>query len=264
FNTWSHRFVVYDATALFPGVVALVLAGGALVTGVAVRDRRARACLAIAFVGFILSFGPQTPVYTLAYHAFPLMHAVRAASRFAVLVLFGIAALAGFGLASLLPPIERRSTRGHTLARAVVAAAIVFANLEALRAPITYVPFRGIPRIYEVLRTEPDPVVAAELPMYRAPDIARNARYELHSTRYWKPLVNGYSGIVPAAYEARAEALRGFPNDASREALHAAGVTHVIVHLDAFGELPPALNRVEWLVPLATSRNIRIYRLRSR
>ncbi|MBI2835790.1 MAG: hypothetical protein HYX76_15325, partial [Acidobacteria bacterium] len=124
FNTWSHRFVVYDATALFPGVVALVLAGGALVTGVAVRDRRARVCLAIAFVGFILSFGPQTPVYTLAYHAFPLMRAVRAASRFAVLVLFGIAALAGFGLASLLPPIERRSTRGHTLARAVVAAAI--------------------------------------------------------------------------------------------------------------------------------------------
>src|SRR4029077_14232084 len=54
FDLWSSRF--FFGTALFPGALALLLTAVALARKVAFRDPRARMCLAIAVVGFVLSF----------------------------------------------------------------------------------------------------------------------------------------------------------------------------------------------------------------
>jgi hypothetical protein len=51
----------------------------------------------------------------------------------------------------------------------------------------------------------------------------------LGSTRFWKPIVNGYSGFKPPSLYANVEALRGFPDDRSMARLKELGVTHVVV-----------------------------------
>jgi hypothetical protein len=137
-------------------------------------------------------------------------------------------------------------------------------NAEALRAPITFLPFDGIPRIYQALGDSSVDAVA-EFPFYPPPAIHRNARYVLNSTAHWKPLVNGYSGFVPAGYAGIAEALRDFPDDRSRAELRRLGVTHVVVHLDAYGgnagAMASALSAARWLELAAAGSGVRVYRL---
>jgi hypothetical protein len=87
----------------------------------------------------------------------------------------------------------------------------------------------------------------------------------LNSTAHWKPLVNGYSGFVPAGYPGIAAALRDFPGDRSRAELQRLGVSHVVVHLDAYrgraGEVVSSLNAATWLTLVASGNQIRVYRL---
>jgi hypothetical protein len=137
-------------------------------------------------------------------------------------------------------------------------------NAEALRAPLTYRPFDGIPRIYQTLR-EPTVGAVAEFPLFGAADVLRNAPYVLNSTSHWKPIVNGYSGFVPRSYPAIADALRPFPGGGSEAELRRLGVTHVVVHLDAYGnragEMASALSAAAWLRLVASDRDIRVYRV---
>ena len=82
-------------------------------------------------------------------------------------------------------------------------------NLEALRAPLAYREFPGIPAIYDVLRDEPQAVVI-ELPFYGRGGFFGNARYMINATRHRHPLVNGYSGFAPPGLEATAETMRAW------------------------------------------------------
>ena len=54
----------------------------------------------------------------------------------------------------------------------------------------------------------------------RDSDLHGHAKYMLHSTFHWMPLINGYSDYIPPEFVDRAQVLRGFP---SREAFQAAG-----------------------------------------
>ena len=93
YAAWSRPF--FQADALFPGVLASGLAGVAVATGAAWRDRRARMFLAITVAAVPLSFGPALPLYGLIYETVPLLQGVRGAARFGQLALVGLAALAG-------------------------------------------------------------------------------------------------------------------------------------------------------------------------
>src|SRR6185436_14367689 len=106
---------------------------------------------------------------------------------------------------------------------------IAAANLEALRAPFEYRRFEGIPRLYTLLSAEPRAVLA-EVPFYRPQDVFENAEYVLNSTAHWRPLMNGYSGYVPASYVEYAKTFWYFPQTPAIEAMRRAGVTHVMVH----------------------------------
>jgi hypothetical protein len=258
YAAWSHRYLD-GAAALFPGFTALVLAGIALTRGRAWSDPRARMCALAGLAGLALSFGPALPGYAWLYRAFPLLQGVRAAARFGFLALIGVAVLAAFGAAWL----ERRWGR-HRAWPALAALMLVAIHGEALRAPMTYRPYDGIPQVYDTIAADPSAVVA-EFPFFPVEGVFRNASYMLNSTTHWKPLVNGYSGFTPPSYVDNARALRGFPDDAARARLRSLGVTYVVVHFDAYGGrrdgVAAALAGTPWLSAVASARDVRVYRV---
>ena len=215
--------------SLFPGVVAAALA----LAGVVLWRRRPRPhlwiALALAIVGLVLSFGPATPVYAVFHALVPFASAVRAASRFGVLWLTGIAMLAAFGTAAL-------GLRWPRAAAGVATMALALVNAEAFRGPVPFVPATSLSPVYDRLAGLPDGVVA-EMPFWWNPiDVPRNADYMLGSTRHWKPLLNGYSGFTPASYRRRADTLWYFPfRAASFDVLRDAGVRYVVLHLGEYG-----------------------------
>lgn len=215
---WSQPF--FRGDALFPGVTAILLVLTALVTGVAVKDRRARMCLAVTVACACLSFGVNFPPYPWLFRHVPLFDGLRAVIRFGHVALLAFAAVAGFGASWWLARVASRRTK-----LAVAAAMIVAVNVEAWRGPLWYFQYQGIPRIYKSLASAPNAVVA-HFPMSGQ---VLNARYMLASTLHWKPMLNGYSGYVPRSYGERLQRLGGFPDAAAVEYLRSAGVTHVVV-----------------------------------
>jgi hypothetical protein len=257
---WSHRFAE-GTTALFPGVAALLLAVTGMAAAPGWRDARIRMVAAFGVAGAALSFGPALPGYAALYRWLPILQGVRGAARFGFLALAAVAVLAGFGVAALAA-----RWRGRRWWPAAVAGIVIAVNAEALRAPLVFRPFEGIPRIYASLGDESVRAVA-EFPFATPATIVRNAPYVLNSTAHFKPLVNGYSGFVPPRYADIADALRDFPDARSRARLTALGVTHVVVHLDAYGERAPgmiaALDSTPWLALTASEARIRVYRVTS-
>jgi hypothetical protein len=218
---WSSHFFVRDA--LFPGFAALVLAASALAT-VAIRDRRARMLVAVGAAAFYLSFGTHAPAYAWLYLHVPLFDAIRAPVRFGQVALFALAGLAGFGTAWWLAKLS--NARGRMAAGALL---LVLVNAEALRAPLGWVEYQGRPKIFNRLADQPSAIVAC-FPFYSQPgSVGGNAQYMLWSTANWRPMLNGYSGLMPRSFYRNAEGVKAFPLPESLQYLHEAGVTHVVV-----------------------------------
>ncbi len=222
FDTWSHRF--FDRDALFPGLIGSALALTALLSGAAWADRRARMAVAFGVLAFCLSFGPAFPLYETVGRIFPIMAGVRGAARFGQLFLAAIAILAGFGLTRIQPHRRRPAILlGWVL--------ILGVHLEALRAPINYRVFPGLSPIFDSLK-EADGALVACFPFPPAREAFHNVDCMLASTRFWKPLVNGYSSFIPERYNRSAAALVAFPEENTLPYLRDLGVTHVIVFTD--------------------------------
>jgi hypothetical protein len=143
------------------------------------------------------------------------------------------------------------------MAALVGMAAIALVTVEAVRAPIGLTPARPVPSVYHALALEPRAVVA-EYPMHAPFAIALNAEYMLYSTRHWKPMVNGYSGFLPASYRDNWPRLNAFPEPAALESLVTLGVTHVVVH--GSGRIAAA-ERVRGLTRVVSTPELAIYRL---
>jgi hypothetical protein len=250
FSVWSHRF--FERDALFPGVVASLLVITAVVRGVAWTDRRARMAVAFGLLAFVLSFGPAFPLYGALSTLLPIMAGIRGAVRFGQLFLAAVAILAGFGLALLYRRPGRRA-----IALGVV---LVFAaHLEALRAPMQYRAFTGIPPIFDNLGTRNRDVIAC-LPFPQPRYAFENVDCMLASTRFWLPLVNGYSSFIPESYNRHAAALAAFPETTSLEYLRQLGVTKVIVFTDKLSA--PRLAQLDQRPELSLwkgDRSVRIY-----
>jgi hypothetical protein len=217
---WSRRY--FQGDALFPGFVALALAVAG-VCSAGMRDARARMLLAIALVSFALSFGPAFPPYRLLYYIYPLLQGIRGAVRFGQFTLVAIGMLAGFGIAALQERVQRR------VALPLALALVVGVNAEALRAPLGYTPFAGIPPVYASLQHIGSRSVLAFFPFYESARFHLNAPYMLASTGSWQPMLNGYSGFKPASYYEHVKRLASFPDQSSIDYLLGLGVTHVIV-----------------------------------
>jgi hypothetical protein len=262
-SLWSRSFAGSGKAANFPGIVATALACVTLVTGVAWRDRRARMALFIMVGCVVLSVAPRLPGYELLWRLAPILRVVRVMAHFGQVALVALAILAGFGVAWL----ERRwgMRRGWIVAAATL---VILVNGEALRAPYAYTPFTGIPAVYQPLRKEAHAAIA-DLPLYPRRAIFGNTGAMLASTIHWHPIVNGYSGFIPPSYYRIFDALRGFPDERALSALHALGITHVVIRRDEFIGLHgraqyDAIAKTHLLEPYSMSDAIQIYRLHKR
>ena len=197
-----------------------------------------------------LSLGPEPqslgrPIelaapYRLLYDHVPGFDGLRVPARFAMIGIFMLAVLAGYGAAVL--------ARFRPGRRALVVLAAAFL-LESTHVPFVvngmtplldfntpearlYRPSRA-PAIYHEMARQATASVVVELPLGQ-PDFDLRAMY--YSTVHWRPVVNGYSGIFPPHYGRLIPALSEIPRhaDVSLQALRATGATHVILHEAAY------------------------------
>ncbi len=267
-STWSGRFFKDPIDSFFPGVVVIIFSCVAIVLTLG-RARDEEACLlqrrvlmlaAIGVAGVVLSLGTTTPVYGWMYRIFAPMQGLRAAARFGNLFLLAMSALAGLGLAQM----RRRYPRSGAAAVLAITA-VVIANVEAARAPFEYRRFAGVPHLYRLLADQPR-VVLAEVPFYPRQAVFENAEYVLNSTAHWRPLMNGYSGYTPVTYVDYAAVFWYFPRDYAIDAMKRAGVTHVMVHPERFGQeandvLAAIEKRADFELLGVGQRGLRLYRL---
>jgi len=249
---WGKRFWAGDA--LFPGITALVLA---IVGAFGWRDPRVRMLRVIALVAFALSFGPAFPPYRVLYQVFPLLTGIRGAVRFGQIVLAAIGILAGFGVAAMVYRLRPR------LAVPLAAACLIATNLEALRAPLYYSSYSGVPPVYDTLNDISRNAVLAFFPFYGPAQFHQNASFMLVSAKYGFPrMLNGYSGFKPASYYEAVEKLAPFPDAGSIQFLRDQGVTVVLV--DGRNMRAGSLANLEKfpeLTLIKTDGNLRIYLL---
>jgi hypothetical protein len=232
------------------------LAALAVLLIVSTRARHfARACATPVFafgtaavLAFWLSLGPTitslgrtlgTGPYAWLYEHVPGFASLRAPSRFGMLVELLLAVLAGFGALE----VEVRKGRG------ILALLGLAFLLEATAAPIPLNSFLKVwafrtpkaralggseaPGIYLWVSKLPKDAVVAEFP-FGSP--AYDVRYMFYSTRHWRRLLNGYSGIFPPSYPEQRQVLGPVLEDPDKAwgALRGSGATHVIVHESAY------------------------------
>ena len=233
---------------LFTGFVAVALAIFALWP----RLPQARVrifYLALTLMGLTLSLGPTLQAfgieggwlpYSTFYEWLPGFRSLRAPARFAVLVMLGLAVLAGFGLSWLLRALSPR------WARLVALSVAGLVSLEFFSAPLPFREFpREIPPVYQWLATQPEDVLIAELP---APGdsghLQREAVRVYYSTVHWQRMINGYSGFFPPGFWEQNLLLRTFPSRESLARLQELGVRYVILRGYSPADLAWVLQRL--------------------
>ena len=255
---WSATF--YEGrTALFPGVTGLILAGWAMLSMPARRDPRVRMAIAFGVMGVAFSFGTALPGYSVLHEALPLLSGLRNVARWGWLPLAAVAILAGFGVAA----VEKFNFRRWP---AIAMALALLVTIEAIRTPVGYTRFNGIPHLYDRFDGDAE-LVLAEFPFYSGANVSLNGPYVLANTRYFKPLLNGYSSFHPESFEARGRALNTFPSELALAELRAAHVTHVAVHTQPFerrygAAAVAAVDTIADLELVADEDGIRLYRLK--
>jgi hypothetical protein len=126
---WSAQFSE-GGNVLFPGALGLLLTAVAIARGDALRDRRARMCLAVGIAGVALSFGANLPGYSVLYAVMPLLHGIRATARFGVLATCAVAVLSGFGVVALRRAVPARAWSP------LAVVLVLLASFESLAAPL--------------------------------------------------------------------------------------------------------------------------------
>ena len=211
---------------LFPGVSIVLLAALGIWYG---RRADARptvtAMSTLVVVGFVLSLGPDgiRSVYAALHRYVFGFQAIRAPSRFAVLVSFGLATLAAIGWRELW---DRRNAILPSTVRWLPAAAVGVAAIEFLHVPVTLA--AAPPSKTDVgqwLQRATGPGAVAVLPL--TIDI-ENTSAMVQSLEHRRPLLNGYSGQRPAFYPSLVDALSAFPSDEALLALLESEVRFVV------------------------------------
>jgi len=229
-HDWMLAYLPRWVEVAFPGFVALGLGP---IGAWAARARGQRETLAIygglAALAFWASFGPAGGLYSVLYQAVPLFAWLRVPARFALIVIFGVSVLAGFG-ASALAAGARRFLSPATAIALVAAVAVV-----ELLVPSNLREMNGFEPVYRTLATLPRaPVI--EMPFYLEGMFQLHSKYMLYSTTHWMPLVNGYSDYIPPDFVAAAPTLAAFPSRAALKVLEPLGVRYAVFHMYGYNE----------------------------
>jgi hypothetical protein len=205
---------------------------------------------AVTVAGVILSMGPEGPVplYSWLHRGLFGMAAIRAVPRFSVLALLGVAVLAALAIRSL-------ETRQPRLARGLVVAALLAIGVEYSNGAIAYPPpppMRTSAGAWLSVQPGSGAVVCAPMRVWLA-----NTPCMLQSLEHRRPVVNGYSGIMPPFFEAMVEAANRLPDADALLAMHNIGVEYVVS--DGTLAVEPAFGEV--LVERARFDQQRVYQL---
>lgn len=244
YGAFSRRYALTwpNEVFLFPGVIALVLAGSALVGR---RLHFRTAALVITVTGFTLSLGPvlnfkrigwgQLPLpYDLLYRLVPGMNALRAPLRIAPLAMLGLALLAAIGWKRIAIGMRRRGLpRAATYAVALMLVGGLLAEYATGPTSAIAVPQLdpAFTPVAEWLAAQP-PSIVALLPNPRAAVAMTLATTGRHR------FVNGEAEVRPPARRALFRRLSTFPDPASVTALQLLGVN--LVALDRTGYIEEA------------------------
>ena len=211
---------------LFPGFVAIAIAGW----GLWAIERRRLTLLILGVVGFIISLGLNTPVYSALGSVLFIYNGLRAPARASILVFLAVAGLVAYGWSRLEGTMKGLAP----VATAVVAAALL---LEYSTVQSHWFVAGPTPAVYAWLAEQPRSVIV-ELPVTTADrfDVVPDGLYMFRSTVHWQPLLNGYSGFFPKSYLELTERMKTFPGEEAVAYLKQRGVDLVVIH---GGLMPP-------------------------
>ncbi|HTK29509.1 MAG TPA: hypothetical protein VL309_08160 [Vicinamibacterales bacterium] len=181
----------------------------------------------LAGLGFWASFGPTAGLYTVLYRLIPAFGLLRAPGRFALVVAFGLAVLAGIGVAALLARVRSANLVGCVVVAAAAAEFVV--PLQLPQAP-------PVDPVYRVLATLPrGPVI--EMPFYYpAVGLFQHTKYMVASTAHWMPLVNGYSDYIPPDFYDHVNLLAPFPSRDAFRILQPGHVRYAVFHMYGYND----------------------------
>jgi hypothetical protein len=222
---WPEAMVGLGTLAL--AFVGLWRGGGARLGG----RRLTGAYLGVALVMALLSLGPRMQLRPAADGGLPGLHlllagvvpgfeALRVPVRATAVAVLMLAVLAGFGVDALLARVRWRAA-----ALWVLGGVLVF---EIWHPMLHVVPVRWVsaapPAWQSWIEQQPGREPIVQLPLGSP---AGDARAMVLSTRHWRPLVNGYSGFLPAGYYLR-RVLASFPDERSQTLLRGLDVRYVV------------------------------------
>ncbi len=239
---WMLGGLVRSRALVYLGIVPMGLA--AIAALAALRPNRTRRTavlvfLSIALVGWLLCLGSHGEIwgvrvplpYAWLAAVIPGFASMRVALRFFLLVAFGVAGLAGVGLA------VARNWLGPVAALGLVAVTLWQYQppewplaIAAVEAPET------MPPAYQWLREHGDGGALLELPLgvegtYRA--LANESLAMYRSTRHWLPLLNGYTAYPPPSHTVLMRVARELPGPESLDTLLGlVDVRWILVHRD--------------------------------
>ncbi len=239
---------------LFPTFTLILLALLGLVTSRKHNKYMVSIFVLIAFSSFILSLGNEQsfsigsfstgtlkmPYYYL-YKYFPVFQIVRVPARFGIFVILSLSMLAAWGIKDLSKSLK---------ARWIIVIFLIFL-IEIWQTNTPYVPIASMPKVYQWILEQPEPIILAEVPislfyhgnimenqLYRTyGTLQKSDTYALETYRVYfsvfhkKRMINGYSGFLMESYNKLTETLENFPADFSIKELRDIGVTHAVVHI---------------------------------
>jgi hypothetical protein len=173
------------------------------------------------------------------YDHIPGFKGIRVPSRYAVFVIFAVAALAGWGFALLA-----RKFKPSRVRMALAVLLLVAINLEYWSYPQRLMSFpvgRDIPPTYIWLAEQKGDFAVVELPM--AGDIGQDAGYMYFSLFHKKKIINGYSGFLPPTTDFVRDLFQDYPSRASLDLLQDLGIKYVIFHAKRLRPLKAQLAR---------------------
>jgi len=212
---------------LFPGVVAVALAG------IALASRSTKFVWMYAFIALVsveLSFGLHGYLYSWIYAHSSALKGLRAAARFSIIAFGALAVLAASGFAAIESRLRSEAARQSLLFGVLLLVAVEYGS-----APMTLTPVpQRAASVYKTIRgLGRGPIL--ELPLPHMDELpGHEAIYEFWSIEHWFPLVNGYSGYYPPDYFATILRMMVFPDAMSISRLQALGVKYIIVHADFY------------------------------
>lgn len=227
---------------LFPGILALALAGFALArwpTRRRLHENTTAFYLLIAVLSTLMFVDRPFELWRYVYWL-PGFNFIRVPSRFIILTMLALSVLAGLGFERLA---ARTSQKGRVIAFVAIGVLLL---AEYSSYPFSGVPYRvEVPAIDRWLDTLPKPFVIAEVPVPSPGNLGAYERHQteamLHATAHWQKTIHGYSGIRRPRHEELYRELTQFPDAVSIKDLQEVGVTHVIVHTDKYGDRWPAV-----------------------